>query len=81
MWAFRTELLKMAYAYARLVALSTGLKHAKDGQLNENTFLVRVGACDYSDVVLVDDVLLVLRSCLGYCECFRSYIVPHAGEE
>ena len=45
MWAFRTELLRMAYAYARLVALSTGLKHAKDGQLNENTFIMRVRRC------------------------------------
>ncbi|KAG9314918.1 hypothetical protein JVU11DRAFT_4026 [Chiua virens] len=40
-WEFRTELLRMAYAYARLVALSTGLKHAKDSQLDENTFLMR----------------------------------------
>ncbi|KIK96922.1 hypothetical protein PAXRUDRAFT_32093 [Paxillus rubicundulus Ve08.2h10] len=38
---FRTELLKMAYAYSRLVALSTGLKHAKEDQLDENSFLMR----------------------------------------
>ncbi|KAH0832961.1 hypothetical protein J3R83DRAFT_11937 [Lanmaoa asiatica] len=41
MWAFRTELLRMAYAYARLVALSTGLKHAKESQLDEKTFIMR----------------------------------------
>ncbi|KIJ67097.1 hypothetical protein HYDPIDRAFT_109103 [Hydnomerulius pinastri MD-312] len=41
MYAFRTELLKMAYAYSRLVALSTGLKHAKEDQLDENSFLMR----------------------------------------
>lgn len=52
MWEFRTELLKMAYAYARLVALSTGLKHAKGGQLDENTFIMRVGAFYYSDIAL-----------------------------
>ncbi|KAF9223844.1 hypothetical protein BS17DRAFT_121764 [Gyrodon lividus] len=48
--AFRTELLKMAYAYSRLVALSTGLKHAKEDQLDENSFLMRcLGAA--SDIV------------------------------
>lgn len=52
MWAFRSELLRMAYAYARLTALSTGLKHAKEGQLNENTFIMRVGACYSSDITL-----------------------------
>ncbi|KAG6374465.1 hypothetical protein JVT61DRAFT_4508 [Boletus reticuloceps] len=41
MWAFRTELLRMIYAYSRLIALSTGLKHAKGGQLDENTFIQR----------------------------------------
>lgn len=43
-WEFRSELLKMIYAYSRLVALSAGLKHAKEGQLDENTFIMRVSA-------------------------------------
>lgn len=45
MWEYRSELLRMIYAYSRLVALSTGLKHAKEGQLDENTFIMRVGTC------------------------------------
>lgn len=51
-WSFRTELLRMAYAYGRLVVLSTGLKHAKEGQLDERTFMMRVSTCYSSDVAL-----------------------------
>ncbi|KAL4064986.1 hypothetical protein V8B97DRAFT_2105687 [Scleroderma yunnanense] len=45
---FRSELLKMAFAYQRLVALSAGLKYAKTGELAESAFLERCleAACD-----------------------------------
>ncbi|KAH7884540.1 hypothetical protein F5I97DRAFT_1468711 [Phlebopus sp. FC_14] len=39
--ALRTELLKMAFAYSRLVALSAGLKYAKEDQLDKHSFLMR----------------------------------------
>jgi hypothetical protein len=42
MFIFRTGLLKMAFSYARLVALSSGLQHAKEDHLDENSFLMRV---------------------------------------
>jgi len=41
---FRTGLLRLAYSYARLIALSYGFQHAfgkSDGQ-DENPFLMRV---------------------------------------
>lgn len=41
MFIFRTGLLKMAFSYARLVALSSGLQHAKEDHLDENSFLMR----------------------------------------
>lgn len=63
-WAYRTELLRMAYAYARLIALSTGLKHAKEGQLDENTFIMRVGRSILLTSSWLDSFLPVLRSCL-----------------
>jgi hypothetical protein len=42
MFIFRTGLLKMAFSYARLIALSSGLQHAKEDCLDENSFLMRV---------------------------------------
>lgn len=41
MFIFRTGLLKMAFSYARLIALSSGLQHAKEDCLDENSFLMR----------------------------------------
>lgn len=38
---FRSELLKMSFAYQRLVALSAGLKYAKADELEESAFLER----------------------------------------
>lgn len=48
---FRTGLLKMAFSYSRLVALSFGLQHAKEDHWDENSFLMRVGI--YSQPLLV----------------------------
>lgn len=41
MFIFRTGLLKMAFSYARLFVLSSGLQHAKEDHLDENSFLMR----------------------------------------
>ncbi|KAG1733649.1 uncharacterized protein EDB91DRAFT_1300017 [Suillus paluster] len=41
MLTFRTGLLKMAFSYGRLVALSSGLQYAKENHLDENSFLMR----------------------------------------
>jgi len=41
MFIFRTGLLKMVFSYTRLVALSSGLQHAKENHLDENSFLMR----------------------------------------
>ncbi|KAG1779202.1 hypothetical protein EV702DRAFT_126760 [Suillus placidus] len=41
MFIFRTGLLKMVFSYARLVVLSSGLQHAKEDHLDENSFLMR----------------------------------------
>lgn len=41
MFIFRTGLLKMAFSYSRLVVLSSGLQHAKEDHLDENSFLMR----------------------------------------
>lgn len=38
---FRSQLLKMAFAYQRLVALSAGLRYAKEEEIGENSFLLR----------------------------------------
>jgi len=42
LFIFRTGLLKMVFSYARLVALSFGLQHAKEDHWDENSFLMRV---------------------------------------
>ncbi|KAG0694802.1 hypothetical protein DFH29DRAFT_1032599, partial [Suillus ampliporus] len=41
MFTFRIGLLKMVFSYARLVALSSGLQHAKEDHWDENSFLMR----------------------------------------
>ena len=65
---FRTCLLRLAYSYARLIALSYGFQHSfgKNGGLDENPFLMRVSARKTHTVWVVthesfDDSVFPLR--------------------
>lgn len=59
---FRSELLKMSFAYQRLVALSAGLKYAKADELEESAFLERVSSSRVLDTCLSELTLLCLGS-------------------
>lgn len=63
---FRTGLLRLAYSYSRLIALSYGFQHAfgKNEGKDENPFLMRVSHpyLKILDVQLIYTVL-VLKGC------------------
>lgn len=61
---FRTGLLRLAYSYARLIALSFGFQHAfGKNNTDENPFLLRVS------FLTLSQMFSLLNS---FCQCLRA---------
>jgi hypothetical protein len=63
---FRTGLLRLAYSYARLAALSFGFQHAfGKNDTDENTFLTRVSRVIRHNIMIMFTHVLLLFQCLN----------------